>query len=126
TGNDTLNGFAGIDTLTGGNGNDTLDGGAGDDIMIGGACQRTQFVDSNRDAITEAANAGTDEVRTAFTSYALAANIENLTYIGTGNFSGAGSDVNNVITGGAGDDTLSGGLGDDTLDGGAGTDTLIG
>ena len=45
--------------------------------------------------------------------------VENLTYTGTGDFTGSGNELDNVITGGSGSDTLDGGGGNDTLDGGA-------
>ena len=76
--------------------------------------------------VTENADEGTDEVRTALASYMLAAaNVENLTYTGAGNFAGTGNIADNVITGGAGNDTLNGGSGSDTLIGGAGNDIYM-
>ena len=51
-----------------------------------------------------------------------AANVENLTFIGEGDFSGRGNSSDNVLTGGAGDDTLYGRGGNDVLYGGAGND----
>ncbi|WP_281069176.1 M10 family metallopeptidase C-terminal domain-containing protein [Rhizobium sp. CIAT894] len=111
--------------ITGGNGNDTLDGGAGADILIGGAGDDTYIVDNASDSITEAAAAGTDTVRATSASYTLGANVENLTYIGTGTFIGTGNELNNILTGGAGADTLDGKAGADTLIGGAGNDTYI-
>ncbi|WP_304609452.1 calcium-binding protein, partial [Polynucleobacter sp. MWH-HuK1] len=51
--------------------------------------------------------------------------IENLEFIGAGNFIGVGNTLNNTITSGAGNDTLDGGSGNDTLIGGAGNDTYI-
>jgi Ca2+-binding RTX toxin-like protein len=75
--------------------------------------------------VTENAGEGTDLVQTTLLSYALTANIENLTFTGTtGNFVGTGNALVNVITGGAGNDTLDGGAGADSLNGGAGTDTV--
>ena len=114
-------------TITGGAGSDTLDGGAGNDNMTGGTGDDIYIVDSLSDVVTEAASTGTDEIRTALSSFTtLAANVENLTYIGSTNFTGTGNTLNNVITGGIGNDTLDGGAGNDTLIGGAGADTLIG
>ena len=52
------------------------------------------------------AGEGTDMVRTAFEAYALVANVESLTFTGAGNFTGTGNDLDNTITGGAGNDTL--------------------
>ncbi|MGO8019821.1 rhizobiocin, partial [Rhizobium leguminosarum] len=107
-------GGSGIDTLAGGAGNDTLNGGAGADTLIGGAGDDTYIVDNAGDSVAENAAAGTDTVRTALVSYTLAANVENLAYIGTGAFAGTGNALNNVLAGGAGVDTLNGGTGDDT------------
>src|SRR5690606_9102391 len=77
-------------------------------------------------------------------AYTLGANVENLAFTGTGNFSGTGNALANAMTagsgndslaglggndllnGGAGDDALDGGEGDDMLNGGDGTDTLVG
>ena len=123
--NNTITGGAGNDTLNGGAGNDTLDGGAGADTMAGGAGNDTYYVDNVGDVVTEAAGAGTDTVNTTLNSYTLPANVENLTFIGTGNFSGTGNALNNTITGGAGNDTLDGGAGNDTLYGGAGQDSFL-
>ncbi|MBB2710841.1 UNVERIFIED_ORG: Ca2+-binding RTX toxin-like protein [Rhizobium etli] len=113
-------------TITGGAGNDMLNGGAGADTLIGGAGSDTYIVDNASDTVTEAANEGTDTVRTALANYTLGANVENLTFAGTVTFAGTGNNLDNTITGGAAADTLSGGVGNDTLDGGAGADSLIG
>ncbi len=112
--------------ITGGTGDDTIDGGAGADTLIGGAGNDTYLIDNTGDVITEAVNAGNDTVKTTANVYALGANIENLTFIGSGSFTGTGSAVANIIVGGASNDKLSGGDGNDTLDGGAGADALIG
>lgn len=105
---------------------DTLDGGAGNDTLIGGAGNDIYIVDSIGDTVVETANNGTDEVRTVLASYTLGANLENMTYSGSGIFNGVGNTLANTLVGGVGNDTLSGGAGDDVLDGGAGDDTLIG
>ncbi|MBY5336024.1 RTX toxin, partial [Rhizobium leguminosarum] len=112
--------------ITGGDHDDTLNGGAGADSMIGGEGNDTYIVDNAGDSVTEAANKGTDTVRTTLTSYTLGSDLENLAYIGTLAFAGTGNDLDNVITGGAAVDTLSGGVGNDTLNGGAGADNLFG
>ena len=135
TGNDTLNGSTGADTLS---------GLAGNDVYV---------VNHLGDVIVEAANAGTDTIRTsvldALATYSLASwvNVENLSYTGTlaaqlkGNSlanlitANAAASVNDTLYGGAGNDTLYGyggndmligGSGNDVLDGGLGTDTMIG
>jgi|CXWL01.1.fsa_nt_gi Ca2+-binding RTX toxin-like protein len=124
-GADTLISGAGAQTLTGGGGDDTLDGGAGADTLVGGAGNDTYIVTGN-DTVTETANNGTDIVFTGNNNYTLPTNVENLTFTGTGAFTGTGGAGANVITGGAGNDTLDGGGGDDTLIGGNGADTLDG
>jgi Ca2+-binding RTX toxin-like protein len=95
--------------------------------LIGGAGNDVYIVDSIADVVTEAANAGTDEIRTSLGSYSIAAlvNVENLSYTGAGNFSGTGNASANTISGGAGNDTLNGGAGADRLIGGLGNDTYI-
>jgi Ca2+-binding RTX toxin-like protein len=128
-GNDTLNGLGGNDILTGGNGNDTLDGGTGNDGMTGGAGDDTFFVDSLTDTVTEASGGGTDTIRTTVQLTAWAANVENMTLLGTGNLNtptSSTSSANNVITGNSGSNSLNGGAGNDTLNGAGGTDSLIG
>jgi Ca2+-binding RTX toxin-like protein len=82
-------------------------------------------VDDAKDAVKESIASGTDTVRTALASYALGANVENLAFQGTGNFSGTGNSATNALVGGAGNDTLDGGVGNDTLTGGAGDDTYV-
>jgi Ca2+-binding RTX toxin-like protein len=134
SGNDLLSGRGGNDTLNGLDGNDTLDGGLGNDSMNGGAGDDVYLVDAADDQVTEAANGGIDTVRTTLSTYTLGANLENLSYTGTGAFTGSGNVLNNAITGGdkgnkidggAGNDSLSGGLGADSLLGDTGNDTLV-
>src|SRR2546423_10946256 len=111
-GNDTLYGLSGNDSLIGdsGNGNDYIDGGAGADTMIGDLGDDTYVVDSYSDVMVENFNEGIDTVDTTLNAYTLLANsnLENLTFIGTGNFTGQGNELDNVITAGAGNDTLIG------------------
>jgi Ca2+-binding RTX toxin-like protein len=126
TGNDTLNGDAGNDTLNGNGGNDLLNGGTGADSMTGGTGDDTYVVDNAGDTVTENGNQGTDTVQTTLGAYTLGANVENLTFTGTGNFSGTGNALANAITGGAGSDTLLGMGGNDTINGGAGADSMAG
>ena len=124
-GDDTLTGGAGNDVFSGSGGNDFIDGGAGNDTLVGGVGDDVYVVDSTFDTVTEAAGEGTDEVRSTLASYTLAATLENLTFIGGGNFTGTGNGADNVITGGAGDDTLWGLAGNDRLDGRDGSDTFL-
>jgi Ca2+-binding RTX toxin-like protein len=120
----TLTGNALANTINGTAGNDTLDGKAGADAMNGGAGNDTYFVDNAGDTVAD--STGTDTVNTTLLNYTLGATIENLSFIGSGNFTGTGTALNNVITGGAGSDTLSTGAGNDTLIGGAGADKMTG
>jgi Ca2+-binding RTX toxin-like protein len=129
TGNELANGItggAGSDTLIGLGGSDTLNGAAGADNLVGGLGNDIYIVDNAGDAVTEAAGEGTDTVRTTLAAYSLGANLENLLFIGAGNFAGTGNELANAITGGAGNDTLNGAAGNDNLIGGDGSDTLIG
>ncbi len=126
-GNDVLSGGgSALTVLMGGAGADTLNGSAGADSLIGGAGSDVYLVNSIGDMVVENFGEGTDAVNTTLSVYALSANVENLTYTGSGSFKGTGNDVGNRITGGAGNDVLAGGAGGDTLSGGGGDDTLIG
>jgi Ca2+-binding RTX toxin-like protein len=114
-------------------------GGAGADLMFGGSGNDIYYVDNPGDTVCEndgsGDRGGIDEVRTTLSSYTLSdpnalgifneGKIENLTFVGTGNFQGTGNSLDNVITGGAGGDTLTGGAGNDTIDGGAGNNTAV-
>lgn len=110
--------------MLGGLGNDLLDGGTGSDTMSGGAGNDTYIVDVSTDVITELAGEGIDTVL-AETTFALGANVENLTLQGTGNFNGTGNELNNTIIGNSGNNILDGGLGADVLRGGTGNDTYM-
>ncbi len=133
SGDDSLIGGLGNDTLFGGIGNDTLDSGIEKDTMIGGTGNDTYLVRDGSTLLVENAGEGTDTVN-AYTSYTLAANIENMLWVG-GAGTGTGNSLVNIMTGNggnnnllgmAGNDTLTGFGGNDTLDGGAGADTMIG
>jgi hypothetical protein len=124
-GNDSLKGLAGNDTLNGRDGNDTLDGGFGNDVMIGGNGRDIYYVESAGDRVVEANSGGTDEVRTTLSSYALGRNVENLTFVGSQQFTGTGNALNNILKGGNIGDILTGGGGNDQLFGGGGNDTAV-
>ncbi|MFZ4774383.1 MAG: hypothetical protein ACOYM3_03415 [Terrimicrobiaceae bacterium] len=86
------------------------------DVIVEGSIPLTDGIDLAKSSVT----------------YMLAANLENLTLIGSDNISGYGNSLGtpgtlgNVLTGNIGNNSLFGGLGDDTLDGSFGSDTLIG
>jgi Ca2+-binding RTX toxin-like protein len=107
-------GLAGNDLLKGLAGNDMLDGGAGADTMQGGTGNDVYLVDQSGDVVTEAYNAGSDEVRTALASYTLGTNVERLTGLAATGQNLTGNSLANILTGGAGADVLNGGSGSDT------------
>jgi serralysin len=127
---DVIVGSAGANRLEGGAGHDVLAGLGGDDVlvggsgaaneMVGGTGNDTYIVSAVGDTIYEAAGEGNDTVQTAFNSFTLGANVENLIFTGTGDFTGIGGSTDNMILGGAGNDRLSGMGGNNVLDGGVG------
>ena len=79
--------------------------------MIGGAGNDIYIVDDAGDTVIEAANEGTDEIRTTLASYTLIANVENLlTGTAANGQALSGNSLDNTITGGASNDTLEGRL----------------
>ncbi|QXI19312.1 calcium-binding protein [Pseudomonas hamedanensis] len=95
----------------------TVAGGGGDDVYT---------IDSTDVTVEEDADfmGGTDHVYTSLSELKLSAFVENLTYTGTGDFTGYGNDEGNTIVSGAGNDVLSGGAGGDRFEGGAGIDIV--
>ena len=122
TGNGGNNVIKSVDGM--GGGDDTLDGGVGADTMSGGEGGDTYFVDDAGDVIIEMDPTywQPDTVRTTLNRYTLGEFLENLTFIGSGDFVGTGNAAENTIIGGSGNDTLDGGEGYDLLIGGDGDD----
>jgi Ca2+-binding RTX toxin-like protein len=120
-----ITGNPGNNLLTGLHGNDTLNGGAGADTLSGGAGDDSYIVDDRADRVVESENAGEDVVYSTV-SYALPANVEHLSFMGSAQTEGSGNDLGNRLTGNAGANTLSGGAGNDTIDGKSGSDRLSG
>jgi trimeric autotransporter adhesin len=121
--NDILEGGAGNDALNGGNGIDRLDGGLGNDTMTGGADNDVYIVGSTTDVVNELAGGGTgDRIETFVTLAGLAAEVEQLTLLGTAGLSGIGNALANRITGNIANNFIDGAGGVDVMLGGAGND----
>ncbi|MGB3206111.1 MAG: calcium-binding protein, partial [Crinalium sp.] len=127
TGTTAINGIGNSlnNTIIGNAANNILNGGIGADQLSGGMGNDTYIVDVATDVISEALNAGIDSVQSSV-SWTLAANVENLTLLGTAAINGTGNTLNNTLTGNSANNSLNGGLGNDTLNGGIGADNLIG
>lgn len=103
------------DTLYGpSNSSAVLSGLAGDDIYR---------IYSPKVKVVENPGEGIDSIST-FMSYALPSNVENLTVTGDRQFA-FGNDLDNIITGRAGQQTIDGGRGNDVLKGGLGADIFV-
>jgi Ca2+-binding RTX toxin-like protein len=110
---DALSGLAGNDVLFGRAGDDMLDGGPGTDTMYGEAGNDTYIVDNPADVVVESAGNGTETVRSSVT-YALPANVENLTLVGNAAINGTGNALDNVLAGNGAANVLTGAAGNDT------------
>jgi len=125
TGAAAINGYGNTlnNVITGNGAANLLDGRTGADRLAGGAGNDSYITDGG-DVIAEAANQGTDVVRSSV-SYALGSNLENLTLTGAAAINGYGNTLNNVITGNGAANLLDGRTGADRLAGGAGNDSYI-
>lgn len=130
-GDDTLLGADGFDSLDGSEGNDSLDGGRGGDMMIGGLGDDTFVVDDITDSTFELSVGGLDTVYSSITLQ-LAPEVENLFLTGTfTDINGYGNDSDNLLRDNSGENILDGGAGNDTILGGQHVsvfsgDTLLG
>lgn len=125
TGNITLTGNALANKITANSGNDTLIAGSGVATLVGGVGNDTFVVDNASDVIVEVTNTGNNTEQTSL-SMTLAANVQNLTGIGSSAMTLTGNTLNNVITANNAADKLVAGSGNDTLVSGTGVDTLVG
>ncbi len=128
---DDLRGGGGADLLIGGTGRDTLYGGADVDRLIGGIGNDTYLVTDALDRIVERAGGGRDRMVATLDTFTLGVRgVEDLTFDTVADCQGIGSERNNRIQGGWGNDTLSGAGGNDVLMGGTfqgdGDDVLYG
>lgn len=122
-GNDFLSGGAESDRLEGGNGNDRLDGGTGADELRGDA--GLDIADYSGSDTGVQVYLTTGEGVGGHAEGDILYGIENLTGTGfadtfVGNF------LDNVLRGGASDDSLDGGDGNDRIEGGADADDMDG
>ncbi|MFQ5565264.1 MAG: calcium-binding protein [Paracoccaceae bacterium] len=146
-GNDLLIGGDGDDTLYGGDGYDKLYGGQGDDAHFGGAGDDYLQGNTGSDymdggvgydvaSFVEIAPTSADNDGLVFTT-AYDSGTGASTYTATNPDTGdvdtvvnveelRGTNYNDTMTGGDGDDHFVGARGEDTIDGGAGNDTLYG
>ena len=139
----TLTGLAAINAVGNANsnaliGNDAanvLDGSAGADAMNGGKGNDTYIVDNAGDTVTEGftlvQGGGADMVKSSV-SFALGANVDNLTLLtasaldlALNNINATGNELNNIIIGNIGNNQLDGSAGIDNMAGGDGNDIYI-
>lgn len=128
-GDDTLAGESGNDTLIGGNGNDRLIGGAGLDTLSGGAGNDTLVVDNILEVALASGGDGIDTLQISYNDARginFAADIENVSNVGTGDVYLSLNALANTYGGGTGSDTVFGADGNDALYGRGGSDALNG
>jgi Ca2+-binding RTX toxin-like protein len=125
TGNDdlTATGNNVANVITANSGKDTLIAGTGLARLIGGAGDDT-FVINNTGDIVQAQAGGPNTVLSSV-SYVAPGNVHNLTGTGSANITLTGNNLQDVITGNAGNDILKAGTGIATLIGGSGNTTFV-
>lgn len=121
---ENASGGAGRDTLIGNAVANRLNGGAGADMLHGGGGNDIYFIDNAGDTVTEALNAGMDNVHSSV-SFTLGDHVERLTLTGTGAIKGTGNGLANSLTGNRAANVLDGKAGIDLMTGGAGNDIYI-
>jgi trimeric autotransporter adhesin len=126
TGSDVITANSGADTLTAGNGADTLISGLGATAqsLVGGTGNDLFIINSTADIVNVGTTHGVDTIESSV-SYTAAANIANLTLIGTAAIVGTGNSLANLITANSGADTLVAVGATATLVGGSGNDTFV-
>jgi Ca2+-binding RTX toxin-like protein len=113
-------------TTRGTSGKDMLYGSNEADAMYGGLGNDTYYADHRGDKAYERARQGIDKVISSVTYSLSGEDVENLTLWATGNISGTGNGLNNLLVGNSGKNTLKGMAGNDTLNGDDGMDVLWG
>lgn len=113
-----------IENAIGSNYNDTLIGNGLANRLEGKAGNDTYYVQGSEDVVVEALSGGTDLVVSTGT-YALSANVEHLTLVGSDNVDATGNTLNNQLVGNLGNNLITGGGGDDRMLGGRGNDTYV-
>ncbi|HSW13532.1 MAG TPA: hypothetical protein VLI06_11880 [Solimonas sp.] len=111
--------------ITGTAGSNLLDGGAAADLLSGLAGDDAYIIDHAGDQAIEAAAEGYDRAFSAVT-WALSANLEQLTLTGSSAIDGTGNELDNRLIGNTAANRLEGGLGNDLLNGSGGADILVG
>lgn len=116
-------GNAAGNTLVGNAEANLLDGREGVDTMSGGSGDDTYIADHVSDQVVEAADGGTDLVKSS-ASYGLSANVEDLILTGTARWAG-GNSLDNHLTGNDAANELDGRGGADSMTGGGGNDLYL-
>lgn len=124
-GRDTIMGLGGADTLFGNDSDDRLDGGEGEDLLIGGSGDDVYVRPDAQDVIIELLDGGIDTVESA-SDFQLPEWVEVLRLLNPAGAEGWGNALNNILVGSDGNDVLFGGSGDDRLAGRSGKDVLYG
>ena len=122
-GDNILHGNGGDDVINGGDGADQIYGGAGADTMNGGSGDDMFFNVQDIDIVS--GGDGIDHMTTAMNVLALPADVEDVTFVGSGAFNFTGNDLQNHVIARAGSDMIDGGGGGDRMVGRGGDDTYI-